>query len=110
MVNFSKKMSLMESAKYQQRTGKKPKNIIIATEEPVGEKEVIQLYGFNLIVEKELTREEFDKLQQYNLTKSDAVQGLAPIIGAKIHIEENENIEEPPDSCKYYYKLRFAHR
>ena len=108
MVDFTKKMNLMDSAKYQERTGRKPKNIIVATEEPIESNEVIQLYGFNLLVEKELTKSEFDKLHQFNLTKSDVASGNSVIIGSKVDTENViENNSEPNEACKYYYKLKF---
>lgn len=110
MVDFTKKMSLMDSAKYQQRTGRKPKNIIIAIEKPIEPNEVIQLYGFNLIVEKELTRKEFDELHKYNLTKPDPAQGSSVTIGSRVDIENaKKDVENPPESCKYYYKMKFQY-
>jgi len=110
MVNFSKKMSLMEAAKFQKITGRRPNDIIIATEEPMRLNEVVQLYGFNMIVDKELTKEEFYHIHEENIKKSRYTIGLTTLIGAKFDMEnEKEHDGYPPDSCKYYYKLKFQH-
>ena len=98
---------MSELAEYRRRNPTKaPSNTVIAIEIQVKPGFVIQYERWNLVVEAELTREQFLQAVRQNQTHADAVTGIAEVDGSRLDMSTARDAVDPPDDLQYYYRVR----
>ena len=83
-----------------------PACTVIAYAEPLKPGFVVQYDRWNLVVERELTREEFMEALRANRQQPDAVTGEAELDGSRLDMDAGRDAGEPGPEYKYFYLMR----